>query len=200
MIIRKITAFERDAVKAFYLTLPAEDRGKRFCCTISDESLSKYVEGVDFMRDTILGAFNEHAELIGVAELVPGPNEGELAFAVRPDMRSRRIATRLMERILLHARMSGVGKVFVIFLSDNAPMRRMARNAGMVVKTDGGDAHASRELPAPSAEELSRWSTKEAAAHSEYFSVLGIERRGPLAAQPRPTAPQSRNTLDPLAA
>jgi len=85
MIIRKITAFERDAVKAFYLALPAEDRRKRFCCTTSDETLSKYVEGLDFMRHTILGAFNEHAELIGVAELAPGANESELAFAVRPD-------------------------------------------------------------------------------------------------------------------
>ena len=200
MIIRKITAFERDAVKAFYLALPAEDRRKRFCCTTSDEALSKYVEGLDFMRHTILGAFNEHAELIGVAELAPGANESELAFAVRPDMRSRRIATRLMERILLHARMSGVGRVFVMFLSDNAPMRRMARNAGMVVKTDGGDAHASRELPAPSAEELSRWSTKEAAAHSEYFSVLGIERWGSLVTQSKSPAPQLRKTSDTLAA
>jgi len=200
MIIRKITAFERDAVKAFYLALPAEDRRKRFCCTTSDETLSKYVEGLDFMRHTILGAFNEHAELIGVAELAPGANESELAFAVRPDTRSRGVGTRLMERILLHARISGVGKVFVMFLSDNVSMRRLAHSAGMAVKTDGGEAYASRELPAPSAEELSRWLMTETVAHSEYFSVLGIERWGSLVTQLKPTAPKVRNTLDELTA
>ena len=200
MIIRKITEYERDAVKAFYLVLPADDRRKRFCCMLSDETLSKYMEGLDFMRHTILGAFNEHAQLIGVAELAPGAKESELAFSVRQDMRCRRIGTRLMERILLHARMSGVGKVFVMFLSDNAPMRRLARSAGMQVKTDGGEAYASRELSAPSAEELSRWFMTEAVAHSEYFSVLGIERWGSLVNPPRPTTLQGCKTLDALAA
>ena len=75
MIIRKITAFERDAVKDFYLALPADDRRKRFCCTLSDETISEYVGGLDFTRHTILGAFNEHAQLIGVAELAPGAKE-----------------------------------------------------------------------------------------------------------------------------
>ena len=105
-----------------------------------------------------------------------------------------------MERILLHARVSGLGKVFVMFLADNAPMRRMAQSAGMVVKTDGGEAYASRELPAPRADELSRWFMQEAVAHSEYFSVLGIERWGSLVTQSRPTAPQFRSTSNALAA
>ena len=199
MIIRKITEYERDAVKVFYLALPAEDRRKRFCCMLSDEAVSRYVDGLDFMRHTILGAFNEHAQLIGVAELAPGAKESELAFSVRPDLRCRRIGTRLMERILLHAKISGVGKLFVMFLSDNAPMRRLAQSAGMVVKTDGGEAYASRELPMPRADELSRWFMQETVAHSEYFSVLGIERWGSLVTQPRLTAPKSYSTANALA-
>ena len=85
-----------------------------------------------------------------------------------------------------------------MFLSDNAPMRRMAQSAGMVVKTDGGEAYASRELPAPKADELSRWFMQEAAAHSEYFSVLGIERWGSLVSPSKLTAPQTRKSLDEL--
>jgi GNAT superfamily N-acetyltransferase len=176
MIIRRITEYERDVVRAFYLALSPDDRRKRFCSMVSDDTLSRYVEGVDFMRQTVLGAFNEHAQLVGLAELASAGAESELAFAVRPDMRRRRIGTSLMEHILLDARMSGVGKVFVIFLSDNLPMRRLAQNAGTVLKTEGGEAYASRELTAPSADELSRWFMQEAFAHGEYFSVLGIER------------------------
>ena len=70
----------------------------------------------------------------------------------------------------------------------------------MQVKTDGGEAYASRELSAPSVEELSRWFMTEAVAHSEYFSVLGIERWGSLVSPPRPTTLQGCKTLDALAA
>ena len=68
----------------------------------------------------------------------------------------------------------------------------------MQVRAEGGEAYASRELPAPSADELSRWFMTEAIAHSEYFSVLGIERWGSLVTQPKSAAPQTRNTLDEL--
>jgi GNAT superfamily N-acetyltransferase len=195
VIIRKLRQDERGAVKEFYFALSADDRCKRFRGTIFDEGISAHTDGLNFSRHTILGAF-KHAQLIGLAELAPGAEESELAFAVRPDMRCRRIGTRLMERILVHASMCGEGKVSVKFPSDNAPMRWMAQKAGMVVKTDGGDSYASRELPAPNAEELRRWLMQEAFAHNDYFSVLGVECWESLATQPRLVAPQIRKTVD----
>jgi GNAT superfamily N-acetyltransferase len=198
MIIRTLTVFERDAVRNFYLALSTDDRRKRFCCTVSDESISKYVDGLNFTRHTILGAFNEHAQLIGLAELARGAEESEMAFSVRLDMRRQRIATKLMERLLLRARMRGIRKVNVMFLSDNTPVRRMAKRAGMLVETVGGEAYASRELLAPSAEELNRGFIEEAIAQSAYFSILGIERWGSLVNQSKSTAPQFRKTLDAL--
>jgi GNAT superfamily N-acetyltransferase len=163
---------------------------------LSDDAITRYVDGVDFTRHTMLGAFNEHAQLIGLAELAPGAEESELAFSVRPDLRCRGIGTRLMKRALLYARISGARKAFVMFLSDNTPMSRMARNAGMQVKTAGGEAYAARELAAPSAQELSSWFIEEAVAQGEYFSVLGIERWGSLLAPPgAPRAPDARDAV-----
>jgi len=183
MIIRKMTSFERTSVKEFYLALSADDRRKRFCCLLSDDAISRYVDGLDFMQHSVLGAFNARAQLIGLAELAPGDKESELAFAVRADMRCQGLGAKLMARIFLHAKMAGVRKVVVMFLSDNVPMRRLAQSAGMVVKTEGSEAYAARELPVPSAEEISRWFMQEAFAQSEYFGVLGIERWGSLVAQ-----------------
>jgi GNAT superfamily N-acetyltransferase len=199
MIIRKLTQCERGTVKAFYLALSPDDRRKRFWGVAPDETISRHLDGLDFSQHMILGAF-KNTQLIGVAELAPGAEESELAFAVRPDMRCRRIGTRLMERILVHAGMSGKGKVFVKFPSDNAPMRWMAQKAGMSVKTDGGESYASKELPVPSAEERSRWLRQAVFAHSDYFSVLGIERWESLATQSKLLALQGRKTLDALAA
>lgn len=176
MIIRPLTVFEREAVKTFYLALSPDDRRKRFCCSLSDETISKYVGGFDFTRDMILAAFDERAQLIGLAELVRGAKASEMAFSVRHDRRGQKIGTMLMERLFSRARMCSARNVFVMFLSDNTPMRRMAIRAGMSVDTVDGESHAARELPPASAQELSRWFIEESFAHGGYFSTLGIAR------------------------
>jgi GNAT superfamily N-acetyltransferase len=180
MIIRPLTVFEREIVRNFYLALSPDDRRKRFCCSLSDETISKYVDLLNFTRDTILGAFDEQAQIIGLAELVRGADASEMAFSVRPDKRGQQIGTMLMQRLLSRARMCGARNVFVMFLPDNTPMRRMALRAGMSVQTADGESHAARELPPASAQELSRWFLEEGLAHGGYFSTLGIARWGSL--------------------
>ncbi len=77
MIIRPLTVFEREAVRNFYLALSPDGRRKRFCGSLSDGTISSYVDGLNFTRDAILGAFNEQAQIIGLAELVRG---GDIGF------------------------------------------------------------------------------------------------------------------------
>jgi GNAT superfamily N-acetyltransferase len=180
MIIRPLTVFEREAVRNFYLALSPDDRRKRFCCSLSDETISGYVDGLNFTRDTILAAFDEQAQIIGLAELVRGAEASEMAFSVRPDKRGQKIGTLLMERLLSRARMCSAKKVFVMFLSDNTPMRRMALRAGMSVQTADGESHAARELLPASAQELTRWLLEEGLAHNGYFSTLGMAQWGSL--------------------
>ena len=199
MIIRPLTVFEREAARDFYLSLSPDDRRKRFCCTLSDETISKYADRLNFTRDTVLGAFDEQAHVIGLAELVRGAEESEMAFSVRPDRRGQKIGTKLMERLLLRARMCGVRKVFVMFLSDNTPMRRMASRAGMTVSSVDGEAHAERELPVPSAEELTRWFIEEGLAHAGYFSTLGMAQWRSLADPSASTIPKRSGVLAPTA-
>lgn len=180
MIIRPLTAYERKAVKDFYLALSPDDRRKRFCCSLSDGTISNYVHGLNFTGDTILGAFDEQAQIIGLAELVRGAEASEMAFSVQREKRGQKIGTMLMERLLSRARMCGARKVFVMFLSDNTPMRRMALRAGMSVQTADGESHAARELQPASAQELTRWYLEEGLSHSGYFSTLGMAQWGSL--------------------
>jgi GNAT superfamily N-acetyltransferase len=178
MIIRPLTVFEREAVKRLYLSLSDEDRRMRFCATASDETICKYVAGLDYTRTTILGAFDEHAQIIGLAELARGEHDSEMAFAVRAEMRGRKIGTRLMEKMLVTARMSGARTVMVMFLSENTPMRRLAARVGMKIRAEGTEAYASLALEAPAAAELTRWYMEEGFAHGEYFSALASARWG----------------------
>lgn len=174
MIIRPLTVFEREAVRNFYLALSPEDRRKRFCCSLSDDTISSYVDRLNFTRDTILAAFDEQAQLVGLAELVCGAEESEMAFSVRPDRRGQKIGTLLIERLVSRARICGASKVFVMFLSDNTPMRRMALRAGMSVQTADGESHAERDLLPASVQEFTHWFLEEGLAHSGYFSTLGM--------------------------
>jgi GNAT superfamily N-acetyltransferase len=198
MNIRPLTSLEREAVSAFYLALSADDRRRRFCSALSDESIVRYVGGLDFERHTILGAFDEQGRIIGLTELALGANEGEgeLAFSVAPDQRRQGLGSALMERILLHAGMCGIRKVGVMFFSDNAPMHSLAVRAGMQVKADGRESYASRELSAPGAENVSRRFTGEAVAHSGYFDSLGAEGCDSLASDPGATASPIREFAD----
>jgi GNAT superfamily N-acetyltransferase len=183
MIIRPLTVFEREAVRSFYLALSQEDRRKRFCCSLSDDVISNYVERLNFTRDTVLGAFDERARLIGLAELIRGAEASEMAFSVRPDKRGQKIGTTLIDRLMTRARMCGIKKVFVMFLSDNTPMRRMAARAGMALSSFDGEAHAERELQAPCAEELAQWFLEESFSHGGYFGTLNFARWGALVAR-----------------
>ena len=198
MIIRPLSLYEREAVRRFYTALTPEDRRKRFCCTISDETISRYVDRLNFTRDTVLAAFDEQAQIIGLAELVTGPQQSEMAFSVRPDRRGQKIGTNLLEKLMLRARMCGVTRVFVVFLSNNTPMRRMAMRAGMALSSADGEAHAARDLAVPSAEELSRWFIEEGFAHGEYFGTLGLVRWDSLLKRPAGNAAQPAQTLAPV--
>jgi len=199
MIIRPLTVFEREAVTNFYIALSPDDRRKRFCCSLSDETICKYVDRLDFTRNTVLGAFDEQAQMIGLAELVRGAEASEMAFSVRPDRRGQKIGTMLMERLLSRARMCGARKVFVMFLSDNTPMRRMALRAGMSVQSADGESHAARELPPASAQELTHWFLEEGLAHSGYFSTLGMAQWGSAVSRSAPTARERIGALAPAA-
>jgi len=190
MIIRPLTVFEREAIRSFYLALSPEDRRKRFCCSLSDATIASYVERLNFSRDTILGAFDEQAQIVGLAELVCGAEASEMAFSVRSDKRGQKLGTRLMHRIVCRARMCGASKVFVMFLSDNTPMRRMALRAGMPVQTEDGESYAARELLPASAQEMTRWIFEESLAHSGHFSTLALAQWGSFVQRSAPAAPE----------
>jgi len=197
IVVRPLTVFERDSVRQFYLALSKDDRRLRFCAMASDTIVAQYVDRIEFTRATVLGAFDERAHLIGLAELIHAANEGDMAFAVRADRRGMKIGTRLIERLLVHARMRGIRIVVVMFLCENTPMRRLAARAGMRVEADGPECNAYRELAAPTAQELTQWSVEDGISHSQYFSTLMIARCGSIATEsvtsmlPRATASQN---------
>jgi len=132
MIIRELCASERDAVAAFMLDFCERDRSRRFCRPMSDDAIRSYVTAIDWHAAAILGAFGENGRLVGLVELC---DTGEIAVAVALDHRENGVARELMLRALMKARVLGKERVMLTCLTENIPMRRLARSVGLKATT-----------------------------------------------------------------
>ncbi len=150
--IRALSSRHRRRITAHLLDLPEHDRYLRFGYAATDEQVHKYVDGLNFKRDEIYGIFNRRLQLIALAHLAlasdpKNANCAEFGVSVIPDARGKGLGTRLFERAILHARAEHVDMLFVHVLSQNTAMLKIARKAGAVVESFGGEVEAHIRLP-----------------------------------------------------
>ncbi|MCH7343251.1 GNAT family N-acetyltransferase [Pelomonas sp. CA6] len=153
--VRSLARRHRRRIAQHLLSLGERDRYLRFGYPASDEQIQKYANGLDFERDEVLGIFNRKLELIAMAHLAyePAPQiqgrpaMAEFGVSVLPSARGRRFGARLFEHAALHARNRGIDTLFIHALSENAPMLRIARNAGATVERDGSESEGWLRLP-----------------------------------------------------
>jgi len=153
--IRSLARRHRRRINDHLLALTERDRYLRFGYPASDEQISRYANSLDFERDEVFGIFNRRLQLVAMAHLAyePAPQrEGKPAMAefgvsVLPTARGRGFGARLFEHAALHARNRGIETMFIHALSENAPMLKIARNAGATVERDGSESEAWLRLP-----------------------------------------------------
>lgn len=150
--IRALTSRHRRRITAHLLALPQHDRYLRFGYAASDAQVSKYVESLDFKRDEIYGIFNRRLVLVAMAHLAvvsdpKNPNCAEFGVSVSADARGKGLGTHLFERAILHARAENIDMIFIHALSENQAMLKIARKAGALVESFGGEVEAHLHLP-----------------------------------------------------
>ena len=155
--IRSLAVRHRPLILAHLLALSDNDRYLRFGYAASDAQVRRYVDGIDFGRDEVVGIFDEALELVAMAHLahIAGHGGGapmaEFGVSVSPRARGRGWGSRLFERAALHARNWGAEMMIIHALTENTPMLRIARKAGARIERDGGEAQALLRLPAEDA-------------------------------------------------
>lgn len=155
--IRSLERRHRRRIAAHLLALSEQDRYLRFGHVASDEQISSYAMGLDFVRDEVLGIFNRRLKLVAMAHLAYAPQGDESVAGKRPmaefgvsvltGVRGRGFGGRLFEHATLHARNRGIDTMFIHALSENAPMLKIARSAGATVERDGSESEAWLRLP-----------------------------------------------------
>jgi GNAT superfamily N-acetyltransferase len=137
----------RPALRRHFLRLEPEDLRLRFEHVISEITLLKYVDAIDFQRDAVFGVFDDRLELAGVAHLGLRGEIAEFGVSVVPGHRGEGIGTALYRRAYEYCRNHRIDTLFVHCLKENAAMMHIARKAGMQIVLDAAEVEAHLRVP-----------------------------------------------------
>ena len=145
--VQRLNEGLRATLVEHFLALPMKDRGLRFGTALAPRVIAAYVDGIDFHRDAVFGVHDDRLVLVGAAHVAFGDDVAELGLSVLPAHRCRGIGGALFKRAMAHARNRCIPRLFMHFLSGNAPILRIARRFGMDIVARASEADAHLKLP-----------------------------------------------------
>jgi RimJ/RimL family protein N-acetyltransferase len=150
--IRELRPRHSARIQSHLLSLSDDDRYLRFGYPATDEQIDRYVQGLRFGHDQLLGVFNRRLQLIAVAHLafstqVQAFHQAEFGVSVMPHARNRGYGARLFARAIVDARNQGVTHLVVHALTENLPMLKIAQRAGATIERHGSESEALLRLP-----------------------------------------------------
>jgi hypothetical protein len=171
--IRSLGENHRTRIAQHLISLSDDDRYLRFGYVAKDTQIQKYVDSLDFAQDDIFGVYNRRLELQAVAHLAYAKAHGyekcaEFGVSVLSSARGRGYGARPFERAAMHATNEGVRMMFIHALSENAPMLKIARNAGARVQREGSESEAYLILEEPSFDSRVTEMLEEQIAQTDY--------------------------------
>ncbi len=144
--IQRLNEGVRASLLAHFLALPMKDRLMRFGAALAPAVIARYVDGIDFERDEVLGLSDDALALVGVAHVAFVDDLAEVGLSVLPAHRRRGVAGALFKRAIAHARSRRIPRIFMQFISGNAPIMRIAQRFGMDIVARGFDVGAYLRL------------------------------------------------------
>lgn len=146
----------RACVEAHLLRLSPQDRSLRFAAgLVTDETIRRYVTGIRFDRDVVVGLVSKLGHVVGMAHgcvfEARGTRHVEAAFSVDAPWRGRGFGGRLMDAVVLRTRAAGGGALVGTCAARNLPMRRIFERADMSLTREDDEWSARRVIPPTSA-------------------------------------------------
>lgn len=149
--IRELEERDRPYMMAHLLALGPEDRRLRFSYPLGDAGLAKYLDKIDFKRDSLFGVYGAEDTLMGMVHLSPlstesdsegGVSAAELGLSIRPEARGHGLGTLLFKHALRRARNDNIDRLFIFTLQENDAMLAIARKLKMTMVNEGGQYEA----------------------------------------------------------
>lgn len=143
---------EKQQLTDHLLRLSLNDRYLRFCSTLSDEAIAKYVDRIDLRStegEAVFAIFDDNKQIVGMCHIAPyydDPAGAEMALSVDENFRKKGVGDLLFSRGVLHCESLGIKKVYMNCLATNAPIQKLAKRSGMSVTTSYGESVANLNL------------------------------------------------------
>lgn len=151
-VYRKLLPAERHRYQEHLLRLERVDRYSRFSGTVSEETIVKHCQDLDWRYTILVGCFVK-GTLRGAVELRTDPklwaDNAELAITVERGCQGHGIGRELMRRSLTVARNRSLRHVHMMCLRDNRRMMALAREFGGRVMIEEGEFLTDFALPWP---------------------------------------------------
>lgn len=150
---RKLTPSDRPAIRAHFARMSQDDVRLRFGHAVTPGAVTNHIEQLDF-RDNILLGHVDGGLVRGFIEILPlgdtPPRKAELALTVEQDWQGHGIGTELCRRGLIMACNRRIERVFMVCLTENVRMQRVAEKLEGKVLSRHGDVESEVMLPQPS--------------------------------------------------
>jgi RimJ/RimL family protein N-acetyltransferase len=153
--VKELSERDRRRLLMHFLSLDKADRLLRFGSALPDESVTRYVQMLNFSRDSVFGVYDTQFKLVGVGHLAFAPREAlslskvtskervaELGISVSSSARGIGVGTKLFERAAIHCRNADVDTLYMQCLASNRTMIHIAKKAGMEIRREYGEADA----------------------------------------------------------
>ncbi len=158
--VKALSERDRRRMLMHFLALDDSDRLLRFGSVLPDELVTRYVQRLDFSRDTVFGVYDDNLALLGVGHLAFAPREAvpmlrdatlkaniaEFGLSVSASARGMGVGSKLFERAAIHCRNEDVDTLYMHCLASNQAMIHIAAKAGMEIHRGYGEAEAYLKL------------------------------------------------------
>lgn len=161
ILVKELSKRAHWRLRKHFLALDEHDRLLRFGSVLPDELIIRYVEGIDFERDTVFGVYDSRLKLVGVGHLAFAPRDAlpsraanttkervaEFGVSVSASARGMGVGSKLFERAAIRCRNADIDTLYMHCLSSNQVMMHIAKKAGMEIQREYGEADAYLRLP-----------------------------------------------------
>jgi RimJ/RimL family protein N-acetyltransferase len=180
--VKELSERDRRRLLMHFLALGENDRYLRFGSVLSDESITKYVQKINFARDSVFGVYDNNFKLVGVGHLAFASRDvipvisgatakervAEFGVSVSPSARGIGVGSKLFERAAIHCRNADVDTLYMQCLASNQTMMHIAKKAGMEIHRLHGEADACLKLQPANPASVMREAVEEQVASLDY--------------------------------
>ncbi len=145
-VFRPLLPAEAGRYAAHLLRLSARDRRARFMGGLSDASVTRHVDQIDWTRAILLVALCDGA-VRGAVELRFGSGGAELAISIEEGWQNQGLGGVMVRRAMTMARNRGIRAIDLHCMGDNHRMLRIAGRLSARVEFDCGDVRCEFQLP-----------------------------------------------------